>query len=233
MLKADPPSLATPGENIKANRQKWDRDHPWPEDGDEWKGQSVDCKIPYPEWKQSLIDHLIAPSVTADMHVLEIAPGHGRWTEALVARAQKATVVDLSQTCLDFCRARFAGKNVDYFLTDGASLPPELTGSIDFLWSFDAFVHMAPGVIEAYLREIARVLKPGARAIVHHSGIENLDAHEQRGHQGWRSAVNASMVRGFAEEAGLKVLSQISFWDDARGIGVPRHNDKITTVQKV
>jgi hypothetical protein len=91
---------------------------------------------------------------------------------------------------------------------------------------------MAPGVIEAYLREIARVLKPGARATVHHSGIENPDAHEQRGHQGWRSAVNAAMVRDFAEAAGLSVLSQISFWDEARGIGVPRHNDKITTVRK-
>ena len=30
--------------------------------------------------------------------------------------------------------------NIDYFVTDGTSLPP-VTG-IDFVWSFDAFVHM-------------------------------------------------------------------------------------------
>ncbi|MEI9932490.1 MAG: hypothetical protein WDM89_18625 [Rhizomicrobium sp.] len=76
------------------------------------------------------------------------------------------------------------------------------------------------------------MLKPGARAIVHHSGVENPDAHEQRDSHGWRSAVNAAMVRGFAQSAGLKVLSQITFWDEARGIGTPRHNDKITTLQK-
>lgn len=39
-------------------------------------------------------------------------------------------------------------------------------------------------------------------------------------------------MRGFAEAAGLKVLAQITYWDEARGIGVPRNNDKITTVQK-
>src|ERR1700744_4370894 len=121
-----PESLNKPNKNIRANRQKWDHDHPWPEDGDEWKGQSVDCNVPYPEWKQSLIDHLIAPCVTANMHVLEIAPGHGRWTEALVARARTVTAVDLSQTCIDFCRARFSDRNIDFFLTDGASLPPAL-----------------------------------------------------------------------------------------------------------
>jgi|ERR1700749_2690816 len=227
-----PQPLNSPDENIRANRKKWDRDHTWPEDGDEWKGQSVDCGVSYADWKQSLIDNLIAPNVTSDMHVLEIAPGHGRWTEALVDRARNVSAVDLSQNCLDFCRARFADQNIAFFLTDGTSLPAGLTGSIDFLWSYDAFVHMAPGVIKAYLHEIARVLKSGSSAIIHHSGIENPDTHEQRGSRGWRSAVSAAMMRGFAEAAGLKVLAQITYWDEARGIGVPRNNDKITTVQK-
>ncbi|MEI9932489.1 MAG: class I SAM-dependent methyltransferase [Rhizomicrobium sp.] len=146
-----PESLNGRDANIRANRQKWDRDHPWPEDGDEWKGLAVDCKIPYAEWKRSLIDTLIVPHVTSDMHVLEIAPGHGRWTETLLARAREVTAVDLSRNCLDHCRQRFLGRNIAFFLTDGASLPPELTASIDFLWSYDAFVHMAPAIVEAYL----------------------------------------------------------------------------------
>ena len=227
-----PESLNTADENIRANRQKWDKDHPWPEDGDEWKGQAIDCNVPYRQWKQSLIDNLIAPNVTSGMHVLEIAPGHGRWTEVLLARARKVSAVDLSQNCLDFCSRRFAGQNIAFFLTNGNSLPPEFTGSIDFLWSYDAFVHMAPDVVEAYFREIARVLKRDARAIVHHADIENPNTHEQRGSYGWRSAVSAAMVRRFADDAGLKVLSQITYWDEARRIGAPRHNDKITMLQK-
>jgi 16S rRNA A1518/A1519 N6-dimethyltransferase RsmA/KsgA/DIM1 with predicted DNA glycosylase/AP lyase activity len=43
----------------------------------------------------------------ADIDVLEIAPGHGRWTEHLLAAAGSVVIVDINQECLDACRSRF------------------------------------------------------------------------------------------------------------------------------
>jgi hypothetical protein len=73
-------------ENIKKNLQAWDQTYAWPKDGDEWDGQAALCGVPYPTWKESLAHHLLAPHVSKKTHVLEIAPGHGRWTEYLVKR---------------------------------------------------------------------------------------------------------------------------------------------------
>ena len=221
--------LSTRDGNVTANLKKWDRQHRWPEDGDEWKGQSVVCGVPYAQWKQSLVDHLIVPYVGTGMHAIEIAPGYGRWTEFLSARAAKLTLVDLSPTCLAHCRARFPDRNLDLFQSKGSDLPDH-DGAIDVVWSFDAFVHMHPDVVREYIAEIARVLKPGGRAVIHHAGIEDLAAHKQKDHEGWRSAVNADLVRGFAVQAGLSVEAQFTTWAD--GLGVPRFGDKVSVLRK-
>ena len=94
--------------SISENLKMWDEVHEWAEDGDEWKGQSRCCGVPYEEWKQSLIDHLIVPYVKQGDAVLEIAPGHGRWTGPLAERAGRLVLVDLSPSCLDYCAKRFA-----------------------------------------------------------------------------------------------------------------------------
>ncbi len=221
--------LATRDGNVAANFKKWDRQHAWPEDGDEWKGQAVVCGIPYAQWKQSLVDHLIVPYVAPPMHVIEIAPGHGRWTEFLSARAGRLILVDLSPTCLEHCHARFPDRALELFQTSGSNLP-DRNGAIDVVWSFDAFVHMHPDVVREYIAEIARVLKPGGKAVLHHAGIADLETHRQQDHQGWRSAVNAEIVRGFASEAGLSIERQFALWDEANKIGVPRFGDTISVL---
>ena len=139
-------------ENLASNLRMWDESYEWPQDGDEWQGQAALCGVPYDEWKASLVAHLIDPHVGPESTVLEIAPGRGRWSEYLVRRAAHVTLVDLSPSCLAHCRERFRGfANVDYALTAGDALPAEAEGRIDFVWSYDAFVHMHPEVVAAYL----------------------------------------------------------------------------------
>src|SRR5436305_741845 len=128
-------------DNVADNLKRWDRDHAWPQHGDEWNRQAAACGMSYDDWKASLVEHLITPHAGAHMHVLEIAPGHGRWTAYLAELFGRVTAVDLSPSCIEYCMARFSGaSNIDYVVTDGTSLP-QLSG-IDFVWSFDAFVHM-------------------------------------------------------------------------------------------
>jgi ubiquinone/menaquinone biosynthesis C-methylase UbiE len=217
-------------DNVAKNLKRWDRDHVWPEHGDEWNRQAAACGISYPAWKESLVAHLIAPNVTAESHVLEIAPGHGRWTEYLAARAGRVTAVDLSPSCIAYCRQRFAdATNIDYFVTDGTSLPP--VQGLDFVWSFDAFVHMDREVIAAYLKEIARVLRPGGRAIVHHSNVADLPSHTQAKAEGWRAPMTGALFAELATSAGLIVEDQFVYWDETNKIGVPRLGDRITRMR--
>lgn len=220
-------------ENIKNNLFQWDEKHKWSKDGDEWSGQAKLCEIPYEEWKASLIAHLITPNIHPDSVVLEIAPGHGRWSEHLIAGARHVTLVDLSAKCIEFCRNRFADKaNVDCFLTNGLRLPHHCTGAIDFLWSYDSFVHMDETVIGNYVAEMQRVLKHGGKAVIHHADITDLDLHRQEEHPGWRSRVNAALIRDIVERNGLAVADQFTFWDQEKSIGVPRFGDKITVIVK-
>jgi SAM-dependent methyltransferase len=218
-------------DNVADNLKKWDRDHAWPEHGDEWNRQAAACGIAYEDWKASLAQHLITPQSAAEAHVLEIAPGHGRWTAYLVELFGHVTAVDLSPSCIDYCKARFAGRNnIDYFVTDGVSLPP--VANVDFVWSFDAFVHMDRSVTGAYLKEIARVLKHDGKATIHHSSVTDLTTHQQAGAKGWRAAMTAELFAQLSAEAGLTVLDQIVYWDEERRIGVPRLGDRITLLKK-
>ena len=43
--------------------------------------------------------------------------------------------------------------------------------SIDFVFSFDVFVHIKRDVVEEYLREFHRTLKIGGRGFIHHSNL--------------------------------------------------------------
>jgi ubiquinone/menaquinone biosynthesis C-methylase UbiE len=221
-------------ENVTRNLATWDRDYSWPEDGDEWDGQAKSCGVPYSQWKESLVQCLLVPHIKDQEHVLEIGPGHGRWTEFLVGLAGRVTIVDISANCLDFCRRRFrAYSNVDYVLTTGDRLPGVAMDGVNFVWSYDAFVHMDRNVVGAYLGEIRRVLKIGGSAIIHHSNVDNPDDHKQDEAAGWRSAMNAELIRELAEKADLRVSSQSAYWDEERKIGSPRHGDQISKFIKI
>jgi hypothetical protein len=92
---------------------------------------------------------------------------------------------------------------------------------------------MHPDVIAAYFAEIRRVLKPGGKALIHHANIGDVSGHKQDAHPGWRSAVNAALVRELAESAGLAVTAQFTYWDRDAKIGVPRFDDLISELRPV
>ena len=160
--------------SIEQNIHRWNERHLWPKDGDEWDGQARACHVSYTKWKNSLAQHLITPYATGKT-VLEIAPGHGRWTEYIVAVSSKIILADLSPNCIDHCKKRFARfDNMEYYITDGKSLPSNLNGSVDFVFSFDSFVHMDSTTIYLYLKEISRVMKHGGKAIIHHANRKHV-----------------------------------------------------------
>ena len=248
---------------VENNLVRWEEQHDWPKDGDEWTGQAKYCGQPYDTWKKSLIDTFIVPNVSSESAVVEIAPGHGRWSKEIAPLCRHLTLVDLVPSCIEYCEQLFASEDhVKCVVNDGKTLPGVSDGSIDFVWSFDSFVHMDKETIGNYFAEIERVLKPGGKAVIHHAGRRHgvlwLSFLRHRGRRakrlykrlsvvrppakgahkfkhdthGWRSDVSRRIVAGRARAAGLTVEDQLRFWDQNNEFGVPRFGDWITVLAK-
>ncbi len=176
--------------------ESWD----WSAAGEEW--------TPSPEWKTSVIRKILAPNVPEGAVVVEIGPGGGRWTEELQKRAARLTGIDISETCVEECRKRFAHcENVEFVVGSGRDLKAAGDASADAIWSFDVFVHINKTELAPYAAEFFRVLKPGGTGILHHGTVGG-----QRG--GWRSDVTSQDMRSLLTGAGLEVVDQFQTWED-------------------
>ena len=61
--------------------------------------------------------------------------------------------------------------HVHCVLNDGRSLSMIPDSSVDFVFSFDSFVHPDRDVVEAYLRQLGTKLKIGGKGFIHHSNF--------------------------------------------------------------
>lgn len=231
------------------NRKTWGDKHGWAEEGDEWSGMAEACGQPYAAWKQALIEALLLPYVSAHSDAIEIAPGHGRWSATLIEACRSVALVDLNSECIERCHQRFADRdNVSYHVNDGRTLPGD-DHSVDFVWSFDSFVHMDLDVIARYLCEIGRALRPGGVAVLHHANkrdfarplrrttnrlgaaglaAQRLAEQSRIRDTGNRSDVSARLVASEAEAIGLHVLLQVDRWGPGGRYTVHKYRDVIT-----
>jgi SAM-dependent methyltransferase len=197
-----PAHLRWRGNSAGENRLRWDG-WDWSSGGEEWNASL--------EWKRALIDDVLARWIPLGGATLEIGPGGGRWSQPLLERAARLILVDVSERPLELCRERFAGaENVDYVLSTGANLPGVAYASVDAVWSFDVFVHIAPVDQASYLAEIGRVLAPGGVAVIHHADGRNRGHAPSR--QGWRSPMSRGLFASLASAGGLLVETQIDSW---------------------
>jgi len=218
---------------VTENDKFWGQDYNWPSAGDEWSELWGSAQA---QWAGTLF-----PRIFPFLHgrFLEIAPGHGRWTQFLAERCESLIGIDLAQSCVEHCRKRFAGlPHIEFHANDGMVFPMVGGGSIDFAFSFDSLVHAESDVIQSYVKELARVLKPGAAAFLHHSNLGGVrrslwDKVKRRisgqpYHQHWRAlTVSAAQVREFTERCGMSCIQQeLVPW----GMGWPLLIDCMTTV---
>lgn len=150
-------------------------------------------------------------------HVLEIGCGCGRVTHYLRAWAERMTVVDVVERCVERCRERFAaggGGHIAYAVNDGVSLDMVEDGSVDLAVSWETLVYAEHATVRAYLKELAAKLRRGGAAFIHHSNLgEHGDAQAAGGALtvGRRTSTSAEKVRGDCAEFGLRCVSQEIF----------------------
>jgi 2-polyprenyl-3-methyl-5-hydroxy-6-metoxy-1,4-benzoquinol methylase len=152
---------------IEENRSLFDETYDWPEAGEEWSKDWGGAEM---QWYGCILPRISA-FVPADT-ILEIAPGHGRWTTFLKNLCNRLIIVDLSETCINRCRERFADcSHISYFVNDGKSLETVADSSVDFIFSFDSLVHAEDAIMKAYAAEFAKKLRPSGVAFIHHSNL--------------------------------------------------------------
>jgi SAM-dependent methyltransferase len=160
------------------------------------------------QWK-----HYIWPRIKdADFStVVDLACGHGRNTGRVIA-------VDINTGCVEFVRARFAGQpKVSVVQTDGASLAGIDSGSATLVYCWDAMVHFEPEVVEAYVREIARVLAPGGRGFIHHSNWTRGKGQDFKTQPHWRNFMSGELFATYLQDCGLQIISQdLINWDESK-----------------
>jgi SAM-dependent methyltransferase len=208
------------GNSPTENRVRWSG-WDWSAAGEEWSASEA--------WKRALIEDVLCRWIATGSVVMEIGPGAGRWSEVLLERASRLILVDVSERPLELCRQRFsAAANVEYVLSSGSDLPGVATGSIDAVWSFDVFVHVAPRDQAAYLDEIARVLAPGGVAVIHHADGRNRGLLPSR--HGWRAPMSRELFASLAAERGLRVERQVDSWGPGGQHDLSAYADVITII---
>ena len=153
--------------SVDWNKRIWDEKHHWDLHGDEWSSAWKNSEM---QWYFSIFPriHKFLPAKS----ILELGPGHGRWSQFLSHNCHELHLVDLSQSCIEFCRKRFQSDNNIYCYTnDGFSLDMIKNNSIDFVFSFDSLVHVEENVIDSYLNHISLKLTKNGLGFIHHSNL--------------------------------------------------------------
>lgn len=144
--------------------------------------------------------------------VVDLACGHGRNSSKLKDFAGTIHLVDINQSCIDACRERFAGLEkpvFHYHVTDGNHMSMIADSTATLVYSWDSMVHFDKLIVRDYVADIARVLRPGGKAFLHHSnlGAKQPDSNWAT-NEGTRSDMSAEIMAEFARASGLAVVDQ-------------------------
>ncbi|MDD1682676.1 MAG: class I SAM-dependent methyltransferase [Methanoregula sp.] len=153
--------------SLEENISVWGKTYDWKTRGDEWSEPWGGTDF---LWHGTIFPRIFS-CVPADT-ILEIAPGYGRCTQFLLALCRNLQIVDLNVNCIDHCKKRFSKySHIHYSVNNGKTLETIDDNSVDFIFSWDSLVHCEADVLDSYIREWARVLRPDGRGFIHHSNI--------------------------------------------------------------
>lgn len=173
--------------------------------GDEW-GRKGDVDY--------VVRHYIHPYLNSESIAGEIGCGGGRIARRVAPMVKKLHCFDISEQMLNRARAALAGTaNVQFVLLDSTKFPSELQGKLDFIYSFDVFVHLDLHTIWKYFQEIHAALRPAGRVFLHTTSLKAPGGWEFFASQDHYSAtshyfISPEIVETFASHAGFKLLEQ-------------------------
>jgi SAM-dependent methyltransferase len=148
-------------------------------------------------------DRYVFPYVDPGGVAVEIGPGGGRWTRYLLGFG-KLYVVDYHPELLQELKKNFDRTNMVFVHNRGTDFPGIAEASIDFVFSFGCFVHLDAPLIEQYLNNIRRILKPAGNAVIQYSDKNKILAQTNPAF----SENNPDRMRKMVLESGLRVVEE-------------------------
>lgn len=195
-------TIMTISENIQQNRKVW-RNFPVGYTG---HGVDINYHNVYGGYLYLVKTLAIEPYVHSNSTVLEIGPGNGRWT-GFFAQAKRVICVDI----IDLTKVlyeRHPSMNLEVFtLEDDIKLDFIKDNEVDFIFSFDTFVHLIPESIEAYFKEFNRVLSCNGHGVIHYSDWGKYKLHTGKNPEepGWPRN-NLNMMMNHIKTADLTII---------------------------
>jgi SAM-dependent methyltransferase len=207
--------------NVDYNRQLWDEySRDWDKKRDrseDPQAKASDIKVLGDEWGshkdvQQVLQEYIYPFISMESIVAEIGVGGGRLASQVVGKVKEFHCFDISQEMLKRTKSLLAQHaNVHYTLLQYPQLPRSLSGKLDFVYSFDVFVHLDLHTIWQYFQEFNKVLKDKGRLFVHTTnllapgGWERFQAQDEYKVEG-HYFVSPEIVNALAAKAKFKII---------------------------
>lgn len=160
--------------------------------------------------------------------VVELACGRGRHVPKYIKEAKEIVLVDILEKNISICQDRFKGDSrICYYVNNGYDLNRLESDSYTAVFSYDAMVHFEMLDIFSYLKEIERILRPGGKALIHHSNnTEDYRITFSTGTNG-RNYMSAELFAHLGNRAGLEILDQqLIDWGGAK------ESDCLTLLEK-
>lgn len=143
---------------------------------------------------------------------VELACGHGRHAERCASACGRLILVDVFESNLQRCRSRLAQHgNIGYLIGNGYDFTGIESGQVTAIYCYDAMVHFSPEIVETYLNDAARILKPGGKMLLHHSNHPTppgIVHYGQNPHA--RNHMTYDLFRDLAQQAGLTIVESHS-----------------------
>jgi SAM-dependent methyltransferase len=158
--------------------------------------------------------------------IVELACGHGRHTAYVLRsphlrhRLECIYVIDINEENVLFCQKRFFN---DAFVrptaNNGYDFQPLKNNSVTSIFCYDAMVHFEYDAVIHYLTDAYRILKPGGRALLHHSNYDKSPGAVNTSNPHGRNFMNKNLFAHIANRVGFIVLEQsVIHWDTFRNL---------------
>ena len=154
--------------------------------------------------------------------VVELACGWGRHANHVVRHYSfgAMTLVDVNATSIERCRHRFGHDGRFRFVVNsGSDLGGLADAAYSAVYSYDAMVHFEYDDVFSYVAEAYRVLRPGGRALLHHSNNDRHPGNRYSQNPHWRNFMSARFFAHVALRTGFSVLSQhLMDWGEEKAL---------------
>jgi SAM-dependent methyltransferase len=184
----------------------------WSENDYYNNAESVEWLAPF--WDETTAFRRLYESMDRSS-IVELACGRGRHAWRIMSgddnrRPSRMYLLDVDAGNVDYCIRRFSAiDQIKVSQNNGYDFNPLEADCASAIFCYDAMVHFEYDCVISYIKDAYRILKPGGRALFHHSNLDvNPGAHYQENPH-WRNFMSRTLFAHVGRRSGFRVLEQV------------------------